>query len=89
MPPQALDRGIQAEMRNGVGIASPGGILVSRALTLIATPRSGWQDSLLAHGALRAQKRTASLVCQAAEQTKQREKHENRHCDPKSCLGKG
>ena len=38
MLPQALGRGIRAEMRNGVRIASAGGILVSRVLTLIVIP---------------------------------------------------
>ncbi len=38
MLPLAWDRGIGAEMRNGVGIASVGGILVSGMLTLIVMP---------------------------------------------------
>lgn len=38
MLPLAWDRGIGAEMRNGVGIASVGGILVSGLLTLIVMP---------------------------------------------------
>ncbi|MBN1589612.1 MAG: efflux RND transporter permease subunit, partial [Pirellulales bacterium] len=38
MLPLALGRGIGAEMRNGVGIASVGGILVSGVLTLIVMP---------------------------------------------------
>ena len=38
MLPLALGRGIGAEMRNGVGIASVGGILVSGLLTLIIMP---------------------------------------------------
>jgi HAE1 family hydrophobic/amphiphilic exporter-1 len=38
MLPLALGRGIGAEMRNGVGIASVGGILVSGILTLIVVP---------------------------------------------------
>ncbi len=38
MLPLALGRGIGAEMRNGVGIASVGGILVSGILTLIVMP---------------------------------------------------
>ncbi len=38
MLPLALGRGIGAEMRNGVGIASVGGILVSGLLTLIVMP---------------------------------------------------
>jgi HAE1 family hydrophobic/amphiphilic exporter-1 len=38
MLPLALGRGIGAEMRNGVGIASVGGILVSGFLTLIVMP---------------------------------------------------
>ena len=38
MMPLALGQGIGAEMRNGVGIASAGGILVSGVLTLIVMP---------------------------------------------------
>ncbi len=38
MMPMAAGRGIGAEMRNGVGIASVGGILVSGILTLIVLP---------------------------------------------------
>lgn len=38
MMPLALGRGIGAEIRNGVGIASVGGILVSGILTLIVVP---------------------------------------------------
>jgi HAE1 family hydrophobic/amphiphilic exporter-1 len=38
MMPLALSRGIGAEMRTGVGIASVGGILVSGILTLIVMP---------------------------------------------------
>jgi len=38
MLPLAVSRGIGAEMRNGVGIASVGGILVSGVLTLIVMP---------------------------------------------------
>ncbi len=38
MMPLALGRGIGAEMRNGVGIASAGGILISGILTLIVIP---------------------------------------------------
>ncbi len=38
MMPMALGRGIGAEIRNGVGIASAGGILVSGILTLIVVP---------------------------------------------------
>jgi len=38
MLPLALGRGIGAEMRNGVGIASAGGILVSGVLTLLVMP---------------------------------------------------
>ena len=38
MLPLALGRGIGAELRNGVGIASAGGILVSGVLTLIIVP---------------------------------------------------
>jgi HAE1 family hydrophobic/amphiphilic exporter-1 len=38
MLPLALGKGIGAEMRNGVGIASVGGILVSGVLTLIVVP---------------------------------------------------
>ncbi len=38
MLPLALGRGIGAELRNGVGIASVGGILVSGILTLILMP---------------------------------------------------
>ena len=38
MLPLALGRGIGAEMRNGVGIASVGGILISGILTLIVMP---------------------------------------------------
>ncbi len=38
MMPLALGRGIGAETRNGVGIASAGGILVSGILTLIVVP---------------------------------------------------
>ena len=38
MLPLALGRGIGAEMRNGVGIASVGGILISGILTLIVVP---------------------------------------------------
>jgi len=38
MLPLALGQGIGAEMRNGVGIASAGGILVSGVLTLIMLP---------------------------------------------------
>lgn len=38
MLPLAIDKGIGAEMRNGVGIASVGGILVSGILTLIVMP---------------------------------------------------
>lgn len=38
MLPLALGRGIGAEMRNGVGLASVGGIFVSGLLTLIVMP---------------------------------------------------
>jgi HAE1 family hydrophobic/amphiphilic exporter-1 len=38
MLPLALGRGIGAEMRNGVGIASVGGILISGILTLVVMP---------------------------------------------------
>ncbi len=38
MLPMALGRGIGADMRNGVGIASVGGILISGLLTLIVMP---------------------------------------------------
>jgi HAE1 family hydrophobic/amphiphilic exporter-1 len=38
MLPLAVGRGIGAEMRNGVGIASVGGILISGILTLIVVP---------------------------------------------------
>jgi len=38
MLPLALGRGIGAEMRNGVGIASAGGILISGVLALIVIP---------------------------------------------------
>ncbi len=38
MMPLALGRGIGAELRNGVGIASMGGILVSGVLTLVVMP---------------------------------------------------
>ncbi len=38
MLPLAIGRGIGAEMRNGVGIASVGGILISGILTLIVMP---------------------------------------------------
>ena len=38
MLPLAVDRGMGGEMRNGVGIASVGGILVSGLLTLIVMP---------------------------------------------------
>ncbi|HPQ37995.1 MAG TPA: efflux RND transporter permease subunit [Synergistaceae bacterium] len=38
MMPLALGRGIGAELRNGVGIASVGGILVSGILTLVIMP---------------------------------------------------
>ncbi|MBN2180599.1 MAG: efflux RND transporter permease subunit [Sedimentisphaerales bacterium] len=38
MLPLAVSRGLGAEMRNGVGIASVGGILVSGVLTLIVMP---------------------------------------------------
>ncbi|TWU42469.1 efflux RND transporter permease subunit [Novipirellula artificiosorum] len=38
MLPLALGQGIGAEMRNGVGIASAGGILVSGVLTLLVLP---------------------------------------------------
>lgn len=38
MLPLALGQGIGAEMRNGVGIASAGGILVSGVLTLLVMP---------------------------------------------------
>ena len=38
MLPLALGRGIGAEMRNGVGIASAGGILVSGVLALLVVP---------------------------------------------------
>ncbi len=38
MLPLALGRGIGAEMRNGVGIAAAGGILVSGILTLVLIP---------------------------------------------------
>lgn len=38
MLPLALGRGIGAEMRNGVGIASAGGILVSGVLTMLVLP---------------------------------------------------
>jgi HAE1 family hydrophobic/amphiphilic exporter-1 len=38
MLPLALGRGIGAEMRNSVGIASVGGILISGVLTLIVMP---------------------------------------------------
>jgi len=36
--PLALGRGIGAEMRNSVGIASVGGILISGVLTLVLVP---------------------------------------------------
>lgn len=38
MLPLAMGRGIGAEMRNGIGIASAGGILVSGILTLVVIP---------------------------------------------------
>jgi HAE1 family hydrophobic/amphiphilic exporter-1 len=38
MLPMALSRGLGAELRNGVGIASAGGILVSALLTLFVVP---------------------------------------------------
>ncbi len=38
MLPLALGRGIGAEMRNGVGIASVGGILMAGVLTLVVMP---------------------------------------------------
>jgi len=38
MLPLAMSRGIGAEMRVGVGIASVGGILVSGILTLVVVP---------------------------------------------------
>jgi HAE1 family hydrophobic/amphiphilic exporter-1 len=38
MMPLALSRGIGAEMRNGVGLASAGGILISGILTMTAIP---------------------------------------------------
>ena len=38
MLPLALGRGIGAELRNGVGIASVGGILISGILMLIVLP---------------------------------------------------
>jgi len=38
MLPLAVGRGIGAELRNGVGIAAVGGILVSGVLTLIVMP---------------------------------------------------
>ena len=38
MLPLALGSGIGAELRNGVGIASAGGILISGVLTLIVMP---------------------------------------------------
>jgi len=38
MLPLAVGRGIGAEMRNGVGIASVGGILISGVLTLVVIP---------------------------------------------------
>ena len=38
MLPLALGKGIGAEMRNSVGIASVGGILISGILTLIVMP---------------------------------------------------
>lgn len=38
MLPMALGRGIGAEMRTGVGIASAGGILISGVLTLVVMP---------------------------------------------------
>jgi len=38
MLPLALGRGIGAEMRNGVGIASVGGILISGVLMLVVMP---------------------------------------------------
>ena len=38
MLPLAIDKGIGAEMRNGVGIASVGGILISGILTIIVMP---------------------------------------------------
>jgi len=38
MMPLALGRGIGAEMRNDLGVASVGGILVSGVLTLIVVP---------------------------------------------------
>ncbi|OHB85392.1 MAG: hypothetical protein A2Z38_06060 [Planctomycetes bacterium RBG_19FT_COMBO_48_8] len=38
MLPLALGRGIGAEIRNGVGIASVGGILISGVLTLVVMP---------------------------------------------------
>ena len=38
MLPLAIDKGIGAEMRNGVGIASVGGIMVSGILTLVVLP---------------------------------------------------
>ena len=38
MLPLALGKGIGAEMRNGIGIASAGGILVSGVLTLVVIP---------------------------------------------------
>jgi len=38
MLPMALGKGIGAEMRNSVGIASAGGILISGILTIIVVP---------------------------------------------------
>ncbi|MBN1592339.1 MAG: efflux RND transporter permease subunit, partial [Candidatus Coatesbacteria bacterium] len=38
MLPLALSSGISAEMRNGIGVASVGGILISGILTLVAIP---------------------------------------------------
>ena len=38
MMPLAFGRGLGAEMRNGVGVASMGGILVSGLLTLYVVP---------------------------------------------------
>ena len=38
MLPMALGQGIGAEMRNGVGFASAGGILISGVLTLVILP---------------------------------------------------
>ncbi|MCK5225947.1 MAG: efflux RND transporter permease subunit, partial [Planctomycetes bacterium] len=38
MMPLAIGRGIGAELRNGVGIASVGGIFISGVLTLVVMP---------------------------------------------------